>query len=373
MRGPFPGGDALAAGRRQHRCHLRPGATSRSAPTRSASPPRRAQPGRRRRHGRQRVGVDRARSRPADAPVVRGGSWLPRPAQRAQHEPRVRRADRAHAADRRPAMRHAHRGTVRCLSRLRSTHFQRRSKTYDETSQSHGSATLSFAGCATQAESSGQQSPIMENQGTQLQGVQLQGSQVQGMTLVGFQYAGADARRHRAGQRPHRARRAGRRPGPGHAARRRSGRRPPLRPGPRPGPSVVDRRWSSTGSPRSRPRRRLRVPTGTGATYLYTLEQNVDGAGNWQAACLADSDSKHVAIPLTATWDDHGQPASRRARCSRSAATTGVIGKCYRWGYRPWVNRPGRTWWAAHWTCTRVARADYCLPPVTSHHARRPR
>src|SRR5678815_5264127 len=39
--------------------------------------------------------------------------------------------------------------------------------------------------------------------------------------------------------------------------------------------------------------------------------------------------------------------------------TTGVIAKCYRWGYRPWVNGYGDLV-AMHWTCTRLARADYC-------------
>jgi len=39
--------------------------------------------------------------------------------------------------------------------------------------------------------------------------------------------------------------------------------------------------------------------------------------------------------------------------------TTGVIAKCYRWGYRPWVTGYGDLV-ALHWTCTRLARADYC-------------
>src|SRR5262249_50734974 len=39
--------------------------------------------------------------------------------------------------------------------------------------------------------------------------------------------------------------------------------------------------------------------------------------------------------------------------------TTGVIAKCYRWGYRPWVTGYGNLV-AMHWTCTRLARADYC-------------
>ena len=36
-----------------------------------------------------------------------------------------------------------------------------------------------------------------------------------------------------------------------------------------------------------------------------------------------------------------------------------MIAKCYRWGYRPWVTGYGDLT-AMHWTCTRLARADYC-------------
>ena len=39
--------------------------------------------------------------------------------------------------------------------------------------------------------------------------------------------------------------------------------------------------------------------------------------------------------------------------------TTGVIAKCYRLGYRPWVTGYGNLS-IMHWTCTRVLRADYC-------------
>jgi hypothetical protein len=217
-------------------------------------------------------------------------------------------------------------------------------------------ATLGLAGCAAQAESAGQQA-IMENQGTQLDGVQLQGSQVQGMTLVGFQYAGATL------------------DGTALANPRVEG-----------GELVADldqvtlhgadlvgahvfAQAHAPGDPSSIALVEYRItgveaeaatndPTGTGATYLYTLEQNVDGAGSWQAACLADTDGKHVAIPLTATWDDHGNRVESSALFT-FGCTTGVIAKCYRWGYRPWVTGYGDLA-ATHWTCTRVARADYC-------------
>jgi hypothetical protein len=99
-------------------------------------------------------------------------------------------------------------------------------------------------------------------------------------------------------------------------------------------------------------------PTHTGHTFLYTLEQWVDDTGSWQAACPADTDGRRVAIPLAAMWDDHGDRVESSTLFT-FGCTTGVIAKCYRWGYRPWVTGYGDLT-AMHWTCTRLARADYC-------------
>jgi hypothetical protein len=99
-------------------------------------------------------------------------------------------------------------------------------------------------------------------------------------------------------------------------------------------------------------------PTHTGHTFLYTLEQLVASTGAWQPACSPDSDGRRVAIPLAATWDEHGDRITSRPLFT-FACTTGVIAKCYRWGYRPWLTGYGDMA-EMHWTCTRLARADYC-------------
>ncbi|HEX3758898.1 MAG TPA: ADYC domain-containing protein [Kofleriaceae bacterium] len=99
-------------------------------------------------------------------------------------------------------------------------------------------------------------------------------------------------------------------------------------------------------------------PTGTGNTFLYTLEQWIDDAGVWQAACPVDTDGRSVAIPLAAVWDEHGDRSESSAMFTLGC-TTGVIAKCYRWGYRPWVTGYGDLT-TMHWACTRMARADYC-------------
>ena len=107
-------------------------------------------------------------------------------------------------------------------------------------------------------------------------------------------------------------------------------------------------------------------PTHTGHTYLYTLEQWVGDTASWQPACPVDSDGRSVAIPLAAVWDQHGD-RSTSSTLFTFGCTTGVIAKCYRWGYRPWVNGYGDLT-AMHWTCTRLARADYCGNGVPHTH-----
>lgn len=99
-------------------------------------------------------------------------------------------------------------------------------------------------------------------------------------------------------------------------------------------------------------------PTDTGRTYLYTLEQRVPETSQWVAACPVDEDGRRVAIPLAAIFDEHGERIASSSMFT-FGCTTGVIAKCYRWGYRPWVGGYGDLT-AMHWTCTRLARADYC-------------
>jgi hypothetical protein len=94
-------------------------------------------------------------------------------------------------------------------------------------------------------------------------------------------------------------------------------------------------------------------PTNTGNTFLYTLEQWVDDTGSWQPACPADADGRQVAIPLAATWDERGDRIESSSLFT-FGCTAGVIAKCYRWG----TGYGDLT--AMHWTCTRLARADYC-------------
>jgi hypothetical protein len=97
-----------------------------------------------------------------------------------------------------------------------------------------------------------------------------------------------------------------------------------------------------------------------GHTYIYTLKQWNSQNSSWVLACPTDANNNNVAIPLTDTWDESGaRVTTNTSTLFTFGCTTGVIAKCYRWGYRPWVTGYGDLA-TAHQTCTRMARADYC-------------
>jgi hypothetical protein len=227
-----------------------------------------------------------------------------------------------------------------------------------------GIAALSASACASDAvvlsssEQASTQLAPMQEQGMQLQGMQLQGMQLQGMTMQGFQVAGASL-----------------------------GGAPLVNLRVENGELVAEQGWvtlrgaalvgahlyAQAGDDEANPPVAVLVeyritdiaeedpkydPTYTGSTFLYTLEQNVDHTGSWQRACRPDLDGRSVAIPLAATWNAQGDRVESSSLFT-FGCTTGVIAKCYRWGYRPWVTGYGDLA-AMHWACTRLARADYC-------------
>jgi hypothetical protein len=197
-----------------------------------------------------------------------------------------------------------------------------------------------------------------ELQGTELQGTELQGTELQGMSMQGFQFAGATLGGVAlANLRVER----------GEVVAEQD--QVALR-----GTSLIGAHlYAQLGKPDAAPPVTAHVeyriiniveedptydPTHTGSTFLYTLEQNVGDRGSWEPACPADLDGRRVAIPLAATWDEHGDRIESSSLFT-FGCTSGVIAKCYRWGYRPWVTGYGDLA-AVHWACTRLARADYC-------------
>ena len=222
-------------------------------------------------------------------------------------------------------------------------------------------ATLGIALCACDVvapSTSTTEQAGMNPQGMQLQGMNPQGMQLQGMQLQGMSFDGAtlsgDALQGLRVEHGELVAQHGSNTLRGtalvgaqlHALARNLQVTPPAT-------AVVDYRITAIV-----PELSQYDPTHTGDTYLYTLEQWSDDTGSWQPACGADIDGRSVAIPLAATWDEHGDRIESSSLFT-FGCTTGVIAKCYRWGYRPWVTGYGDLT-TMHWTCTRLARADYC-------------
>lgn len=196
-----------------------------------------------------------------------------------------------------------------------------------------------------------------ERQGTQLHGTQLQGA-VAGMTMQGFQFAGAtfngaaltnvhiEKGELVADQNQTTLRGLGLAGAHLYAQVHNVTVNPPVS-------ATVEYKIDSIALETA-----ANDPTVTGNTYLYSLSQNVDNTGNWQPACPVDIEGTSAAIPIAAIWNEHGDRVESSTLFT-FGCTTGVIAKCYRWGYRPWLTGYGDVT-TTHYACTRAARADYC-------------
>ena len=74
-----------------------------------------------------------------------------------------------------------------------------------------------------------------------------------------------------------------------------------------------------------------------------------DDTGRQADMCAPDAEGHSLGFPVP---DGHGG--------FDLACTSGAVGKCIRWGYRPWEEQPGGPPLAAlHQACVHMARADY--------------
>ena len=97
-----------------------------------------------------------------------------------------------------------------------------------------------------------------------------------------------------------------------------------------------------------------------GGTSLYGIDV-INSDGTTSPLCGADRDGVSAAIPVAALFNTHGDRVESATQFTFSC-TSGVIAKCYRWGYRPWLQGSGSPdeFTNLHWACVRMARADYC-------------
>lgn len=86
----------------------------------------------------------------------------------------------------------------------------------------------------------------------------------------------------------------------------------------------------------------------SGTVWLHTFEAK-QADGSWQNLCSPGPDGRRQGFPLK---DAKG---GLDLTCS-----SGAVGKCVRFGYRPWANGPDGTSLAPqHAACVRMVRGDY--------------
>ncbi len=95
-----------------------------------------------------------------------------------------------------------------------------------------------------------------------------------------------------------------------------------------------------------------------GGSYLYTVIYYSATDNSWYHLCQPDLAGITQAIPLTGRWDKKGAYIDDDS--ITFACTNGALGKCVRWGYKPWKSIKGKSLRDYHQACTRMVRADYC-------------
>ncbi len=85
----------------------------------------------------------------------------------------------------------------------------------------------------------------------------------------------------------------------------------------------------------------------TGTVWLHTFEARQPD-GSWTNLCTPGPDGRRQGFPLQG-------PQGLEFTCS-----AGAIGKCVRFGFRPWASSPGgKSLAPQHAACVRMVRADY--------------
>ena len=102
----------------------------------------------------------------------------------------------------------------------------------------------------------------------------------------------------------------------------------------------------------------LRDPDGEVLLYRM-MALGADGA--WRELCGPDPQGERWAFPLAGRWTSSGQHLRAIPGVFNVTCSSGAIGKCVRFGYKPWKRLPdGTALWDYHQACVRMMRADYC-------------
>jgi hypothetical protein len=92
---------------------------------------------------------------------------------------------------------------------------------------------------------------------------------------------------------------------------------------------------------------------------LYSLSVQDPSDGSWSTLCEPGPDGVDKAFPLSGRWTEDGRHLPDD-HAFALICTGGAVGKCVRWGYKPWRNAAnGESLWDYHQACVRMVRADY--------------
>jgi len=96
-----------------------------------------------------------------------------------------------------------------------------------------------------------------------------------------------------------------------------------------------------------------------GDVWLHSLSAP-DADGSWQPICQPGPDGRRSAFPVAGRLQADGRLVPAEPGVFHLVCTGGALGKCVRFGYRPWADGPdGRNLLAAYNACVRMVRADY--------------
>jgi hypothetical protein len=102
-----------------------------------------------------------------------------------------------------------------------------------------------------------------------------------------------------------------------------------------------------------------RDPDAKGTVWLHTFSTQM-ADGSWQNVCDAGPDGRRQGFPIAGRPRPDGLLEPAEPGVFELACTSGALGKCVRFGYRPWASADGTDLRGVYNACIRMVRADYC-------------
>src|SRR5262245_27249232 len=96
-----------------------------------------------------------------------------------------------------------------------------------------------------------------------------------------------------------------------------------------------------------------------GEVLLHTFSAEL-ADGTWQNVCDPGPDGRRQGFPVAGRPRPDGMLEAAEPGVFELACTSGALGKCIRFGYRPWAFSQGLELREVYNACIRMVRADYC-------------